>query len=348
MPELRRDPIIGRWVIIATGRGKRPSDFSLTETDAVPEKLLKTCPFCEGNESLTPPEIYALRKPGTKANKPGWDVRVVSSISPFLNKKGDPDRHGHGMYDMMNGVGAHEIIIATPRHDSKTFINNLPQVEKITKVIIDRIVELKRDKRLKYALVFKNHGKSAGGSNLKHQHLQLIATPVTPLRVKEELVGARHYFEFRDRCIFCDIIRQELEQDKRVVLDTDDFVAIAPYCSRFPFETWILPKRHSCDFDTMTKKEIKNYSKIFQLTMAKLAKTLGDFPYNIILHVAPFRRRKIKGYWETIEKDYHWHIEIMPRLTHVAGFEWGSGFYINPMPPEDACKYLNENGDKSK
>jgi len=170
----------------------------------------------------------------------------------------------------------------------------------------------------------------------------MIATPVTPKRLKEELVGSRQYFEYKDRCIFCDMLRQELEQKDRVVLEADGFVAINPYCSRFPFETWILPKHHSCDFDTMTKKEVKGFSKALKLTMEKLEHALGDFPYNMILHMAPFRRRKKKGYWETIEQDYHWHIEIMPRLTQVAGFEWGSGFYINPVPPEDACKYLRK------
>ena len=344
MPELRKDPILGRWVIIATERAKRPSDFSFGE-DEKSQTEAKDCPFCEGNESLTTPEIFALRKKGTKPNSPGWEVRVVPSKSPFLKFEGDPDRHGHGMYDLINGVGAHEIIIATPNHDSGTFIDNLPQIEKLTEAIIHRMKDLKKDTRLKYVLIFKNHGKTAGGSDIVHQHIQLIATSVTPKRVKEELVGAKQYFDYKDRCVFCDMIRQELDSKERVALEIDGFVAINPYCSRFPFETWILPKKHSCDFDNMTKEDIKNFSKTFRLTMKSLAKTLGNFPYNIVLHTAPFRRRKIKGYWETIESDYHWHVEIMPRLTQVAGFEWGSGFYINPIPPEEATKYIKEAED---
>ena len=343
MPELRRDPIIGRWVIIATERARRPSDFSFKEEDEGKSKFAPSkCPFCEGNESMTPPEIYALRDKSTKPNAPGWQVRVIPSVSPFLDIKGDLDRHGKGMYDLMNGVGAHEIIIPTPEHDPGSFMTDLAQIEKLTRVTIKRMQELKKDTRLKYALLFKNHGKSAGGSNIKHQHIQLIATPVTPKRVKEELAGSKSYFDYKDRCVFCDMIRQELSDDKRVFLEVDGFLAINPYCSRFPFETWILPKKHSCDFDAMDESDIAAYSKIFQLTLTKLAKTLGDFPYNIILHTAPFRRRRKKGYWETIEEDYHWHVEIMPRLTQVAGFEWGSGFYINSVPPEDACKYLKE------
>ncbi|MFH1593085.1 MAG: DUF4931 domain-containing protein [Candidatus Omnitrophota bacterium] len=341
MAELRKDPIIGRWVIIATERAKRPSDFVFEDSKSASPKAGK-CPFCEGNESLTPPEIFALRKKPRSANKPGWSVRVVPSISPFLKKDGDPDRHGNGMYDILNGIGVHEVVIATPQHNYNIFLEDPAQIERLTGVIIKRIKELKKDTRLKYVLLFKNHGIVAGGSRIKHQHLQLIATPITPKRVKEKLVGAKRYFEYKDRCIFCDMIKQELDKADRVVADVDDFVAINPYCSRFPFETWILPKKHSCDFDSMTKKAIRSYSEIFGLTMKMLAGTLGDFPYNIVLHTAPFRRRKKKGYWDTIAEDYHWHMEIMPRLTQVAGFEWGSGFYINPMPPEEACRYLKE------
>jgi len=341
MPQLRKDPIIGRWVIIATERAKRPTDYCFPGA-AEKGELNESCPFCEGNESMTPHELYASRKKGTRPDKSGWLVRGIPSISPFLSMQGDLDRHGKGIYDLMNGVGAHEIIVATPEHDTGTYVKNLTRIEKLTEVLVRRIKELKKDERLKYALIFKNHGEVAGGSNLQHQHLQLIATPVTPLRVKEELVGSRQYYEYKDRCIFCDIIRQELQEKQRVFLDIDGFIAMNPYCSRFPFETWILPKKHSCDFYKIGRSEIKNYSKIFQLTIKKLTSVLGNFPYNAILHTAPFRRRKKRGYWETIEADYHWHIEIMPRLTQVAGFEWGSGFYINPVPPEEACRYLKE------
>jgi UDPglucose--hexose-1-phosphate uridylyltransferase len=339
MPELRRDPIIGRWVIIATERAKRPSDFSYGKDEAASAPG-SPCPFCEGNEAMTPPEVFALRKKGTKPNEAGWGIRVIPSISPFLKTEGDLDRHGSGMYDLMNGIGAHEIIIATPDHDTGTFIQDLSQIEKLTEVIIKRMKYFKKDARLKYVLIFKNHGRVAGGGNLWHQHLQLIATPVTPKRVKEKLTGAKRYFDYKDRCIFCDMIRQEDGRAERTLVEDDGFIAINPYCSRFPFETWILPKRHSCDFSTITKNEIHGFSSILKLTMEKLTKTLGDFPYNIVLHTAPFRRRKKKGYWDTIEEDFHWHMEIMPRLTQVAGFEWGSGFYINPTSPEDACRYL--------
>jgi len=240
MPELRKDPIIGRWVIVSTERAKKPDHFiSASEGPQEGE-----CPFCEGRESHTPPEISALRKQGEK-NKPGWQIRVVPSIAPFLRIEGELDRRGHGMYDIMNGIGAHEVVIETPRHISN--IADLPaeQISDILTVYRERLIDLERDSRFKYVLIFKNYGWSAGSGRLKHSRSQLIATPVTPKRVKEELVGARQYFEYHERCIFCDIIKQELDTGKRVIADIDGFVAFAPFASRFPFETWVLPKKHS-------------------------------------------------------------------------------------------------------
>ena len=260
----------------------------------------------------------------------------------FLNAKGDLDRHGKGIYDLMNGIGAHEIIVMAPSHGAVDYSIDETHLTGIVEAVIHRIKQLRKDDRLKYALIFKNHGKVAGGEGLNHPHLQLIATPATPKRVKEELTGAKRYFEYRDRCIFCDLIKQEQSENKRIICESDEFLAINPFCSRFPFETWILPKVHSCDFDTMKKPDMAKFGQIFKEVFMRLYKILGDFPYNAILHTSPFRRRRGRGYWETIEDDFHWHVEIMPRLTQVAGFEWGSGFYINPMPPEDACKFLRE------
>ncbi|MEW6171406.1 MAG: galactose-1-phosphate uridylyltransferase, partial [Candidatus Omnitrophota bacterium] len=170
---------------------------------------------------------------------------------------------------------------------------------------------------------------------------QLIATPVTPKRVKEELEGSKRYFDYHERCIFCDLIKQELEQKDRLILDIDGFIAIAPFASRFPFEVWILPKDHSCDFIKLTPDHRKYLATVIKKILLKLKVGLKDPPYNYILHTAPFRRPK-GGYWKTIDQDFHWHIEIMPRLTRVAGFEWGTGFYICPLPPENAAKFLRE------
>ena len=337
MPELRKDPIIGRWVIIATERARRPDQFS-GQPDSSPEK---PCPFCEGNESQTPPEIYAIRTRSATPNKPGWDLRVVPSHAPFLMVEGDLDRRGKGLYDIMNGIGAHEIIVETNQHIGNMADLSEEQIARVITCYIDRIKDLEKDGRFKYVLVFKNHGWSAGGGRVKHSRSQLIATPVNPKRVKEELVGSRHYYEYHDRCIFCDLIKQELASKDRLILEIDGFIAVTPFAARFPFEIWILPKKHSCDFTVLDMPSRIELGRIMKKVLSKLKKGLNDPPYNYILHTAPFRRQKL-GYWKTIDEDYHWHIEIMPRLTRVAGFEWGTGFYICPLPPEDAAKFLRE------
>jgi UDPglucose--hexose-1-phosphate uridylyltransferase len=338
MPELRKDPILGRWVIIATERARRPDNFSILQQDAPPEE---ECPFCEGMESHTPPEIYALRSKSSPANKPGWDLRVVPSIAPFLKIEGDLDRRGKGLYDMMSGIGAHEIIVETSQHVPN--ICDLPEdhIAKIVTCYIDRMTDLERDQRFKYVLLFKNYGWVAGAGKVKHSRSQLIATPVTPKRVKEELAGSQKYYEYHERCVFCDLIRQELDTKERVVLEDDDFIAIAPFASRFPFELWILPKKHSCDFVQLDFGSRLGLARMMKKVLLKLKIGLADPPYNYVIHNAPFRRKKT-GFWKTIEEDYHWHIEIMPRLTRVAGFEWGTGFYICPLPPEEAAKFLRE------
>lgn len=338
MPELRKDPIIGRWVIIATERSRRPDQFSMQMQEGPEEK---DCPFCEGHESQTPPEVYSVRPKNTPANTPGWEVRVVPSIAPFLRVEGGLDRKGKGLYDMMNGVGAHEVIIATPKHITNMTDLSDEQICRVITCYIDRMKDLEKDQRFKYALVFKNHGWTAGGSRVRHTKSQLIATPINPKRVKEELVGAKQYYDFHERCVFCDLIKQEIEVKDRVILDLDGFIAVTPFAARFPFEIWILPKKHSCDFTTLDMESRMNLGKIMKKVLMKLRVGLNDPPYNYIIHTAPFRRQKM-SYWKTIDNDYHWHIEIMPRLTRVAGFEWGTGFYICPLPPEDGAKFLRE------
>lgn len=289
MPELRKDPIIGRWVIIATERAKRPDQFAGQAQQVTAEK---PCPFCEGKESQTPPEIYALRPKPSAPNGPGWELRVVPSIAPFLGVEGDLWRKGKGLYDLMNGIGAHEIIIETNQH-----INNMADLseEQISKVItcyIDRIVDLERDKRFKYVLIFKNHGWAAGGGRIRHSKSQLIATPVNPKRVKEELVGSKQYYDYHERCVFCDLIRQEMDFKDRVILDIDGFVAITPFAARFPFEVWIMPKKHCADITCLNMPARLELGRIMKMVLTKLKKGLNDPPYNYVIHTAPFRREK--------------------------------------------------------
>lgn len=342
MPELRKDPVSDRWVIIATERGQRPTDFKLPSVgDEVKDD--PNCPFCEGNEAKTPPELIAWRKASTTPNTPGWDVRVIVNKFPALTMTGDVNRTGQGVFDMMSGVGAHEVIIETPKHREN--IPDMPEehIEKILWAYKQRILELAKDKRFRYILVFKNYGQTAGAS-LAHPHSQLIATPITPRYVKLELNNARQYYLEKERCIFCDIIRQELGAGDRIVYENEYFVAFTPFASRFPFEIWVLPRRHEFAFEDMPDSERLLLAKCMKDILGRLKKTLNDPPYNYVLHTAPnpVSRPGKPSYWGTLQYDYHWHIEIIPRLTKQAGFEWGSGLYINPTSPEQAAKFLRE------
>ncbi len=342
MPELRKDPISERWVIVSTERGRRPSDFKMGEEKGAGQDNVK-CPFCEGNETKTPAEIISYRKPGTAPNTPGWQVRVIPNKFPALVIEGEVNRTGIGIFDMMSGIGAHEVIVETPKHGEHMPDMEDPQVEKILWAYKERIRDLEKDKRFRYVLVFKNHGEAAGAS-LSHAHSQIIATPITPRYVKLELANARQYFIEKERCIFCDLIRQELSYGERVVTENEHFVTIMPFASRFPFEVWLLPRKHYSKFSEMNEEETKHCARMLKDILTRLKKTLYDPPYNYVVHTAPniVTRPGRPDYWGTIQYDFHWHIEIIPRLTSTAGFEWGSGLYINPTPPEEAAKYLRE------
>ena len=330
MPELRKDPITGRWVIIATDRAKRPSDFVREKVEIHGSGF---CPFCYGNEAKTPPEIHAYRSDGSAKDGPGWSLRVVPNKFPALGIEGTLNRQGEGLYDKMNGIGAHEVIIETPDH--KMTLATLPpkRVEDVLWAYRDRILDLKKDRRFKYILLFKNHGEAAGAS-LEHTHSQLIALPVVPKRVREEVDSAQEYFNFKERCIFCDIIRQELEDGVRVIAQNSQFIALSPFAPRFPFEMWIVPKTHQSAFEESQKDEFEQLAAVLKDMLSRLDRVLDSPAYNFVVHTSPF---------PDVSNDYyHWHVEIMPKLTKVAGFEWGTGFYINPTPPEESAKFLRE------
>jgi UDPglucose--hexose-1-phosphate uridylyltransferase len=329
MPELRKDPIHGRWVIISTERSRRPSDFAPEERRPVGG----FCPLCEGNEDRTPPEVLAFRDNGTPPNSPGWSLRVVPNKFPALRIEGTLDREGEGIYDKMNGVGAHEVVIETPRHEETLATLPLKSAKNVLWAYRERIIDLRRDPRLRHVLVFKNHGVAAGAS-LEHSHSQIIALPIVPRRVVEEIEGAKTYFHYKDRCVFCDIIRQELQQKLRLIAENKSFLSVAPFASRFPFETWILPKTHYSSFEQMESSQYEQAAQILSDTLKKMNQVLADPPYNYVIHTSSSPERDTEH--------YHWHFEIMPKLTKVAGFEWGTGFYINPTPPEEAAEYMRE------
>lgn len=330
MADLRRDPIVGRWVIVDTDHPNKPEDFEYE-----PQGFRGgVCPFCYGNEPMTPPEIDVFRDPGTCPNTSGWQVRVVANKFPALQIEGDIDRRGLGIYDLSNGIGAHEVLIETPYHtkDIPDLLNE--EIEKVISMACRRVKDLSQDNRFKYIMLFKNFGPAAGAS-LEHPHTQIVALPMVPKNAAEEIKGAQNYFEYRERCIFCDIIRQELQEKERIILENKHFISFCPFASRFPFEIWIMPRKHNNHFSRMPQEEIPDLAAILKDTITKIKKVFVNLSYNFIIHSSPLNS-------EHSTEGYHWHIEFMPKLTRVAGFEWGTGFYIVSTPPELAAKYLKE------
>ncbi|MBI5360482.1 MAG: galactose-1-phosphate uridylyltransferase [Planctomycetes bacterium] len=330
MPELRKDPVVGRWIIIAPERAKRPDDFKLPP---VVSTMAGNCPFCEGHEKVTPKEIFAVRKPESHPNEAGWSVRVVPNKFPALMIEGDLDKHGEGLYDIMRGVGAHEVIIESPKHIVSLTELSVEEIQHVINAYCERMQDLKKDVRLTYALVFKNVGETAGAS-LEHSHSQMIVTPIVPYNVEAEMKGAKKYYDYRGRCLFCDMAKQEISFGERIVAEEQNFVAFAPFAPRFAFETWILPKKHSAHFENTPKNYHPELAHLLKTTLSKIEKALNKPPYNYLIHSSPFDTNDLEY--------YHWHMEIIPRITRVAGFEWGTGFYINPVQPENAAKFLRD------
>ncbi|HXH24484.1 MAG TPA: galactose-1-phosphate uridylyltransferase [Vicinamibacterales bacterium] len=328
MPELRKDPVTGRWAIISTERRKRPTDFRLESVEVASDG--GACPFCEGHEQMTPRELLAHRRNGSAPDGPGWELRVVPNQFPVLRVEGSLDRQGEGLFDKMNGIGAHEVIIEHPRHDASLATMGEAAVEQVLWAYRERVRDLKQDRRFRYIIIFKNHGAAAGAS-LDHPHSQLIALPIVPREVRDEVEGARAHYAAKERCIFCDILRQEIQTD-RVVLENRDMVALAPYAPRFPFETWILPRRHQAYYEETPRHELASLARLLGELLRRVDKALRRPPYNYLIHSAPLVGQ--------VDDFYHWHLEFFPTLTKVAGFEWGTGFYVNPTSPEEAAEVL--------
>lgn len=340
MPELRKDPVVDRWVIIAAERGARPDDFS---TEAEPPSN-GFCPFCPGHEDKTPPEVAQWgRDADAPANTSGWKVRVVSNKFPALSSQGEVERQGLGMFDMMSGIGAHEVVIESPEHDWDFAEATPQQTQYILSAYIERMKALREDSRFEYTIVFRNSGTVAGAS-LAHPHSQIISVPIIPNQVKDYLEASRTYFKQKQRCVYCDLIRQELSMRDRVVEENEYFVVLSPFAARFPFQLQIFPRRHSHDFVQMTPDETRALGEVLARSLKRIKVCLGNPAYNMMIQTAPHERERAghPEYWGTLAQDYHWHIDILPRLTKVAGFEWGTGFYINPVSPEQATQFLKD------
>jgi UDPglucose--hexose-1-phosphate uridylyltransferase len=334
MPEFRRDPLHHTWVAFAPERQRRPHDYAPMTLAAA-----QLDPFAEGNERLTPPEVYAARKEKSPPNGPGWRVRVVPNRYPAMRIEGHLEASPAGLYDRMTGIGAHEVIIETP--DGKTPLEQLSVggVAEVLTSFRERMVDLDNDQRFQHIYVFKNFGPSAGAS-LAHAHSQLVALPMVPPFVERKLLRAREHHARTQRSLFRDILQTERADGSRMIAENDGFVLFCPYASRFPFEQMILPKRHDADFTSCHGNELHDLAEVVRFALQRLDAVLEQPSYNLLLHTAPLRRPANEQRFPTARTDYCWHIEITPRFHSLAGFEIGLGSYINTVFPEEAARFL--------
>ncbi len=339
MSEFRWDPLKGTWVITENQRARQPREFLIDRQ----KTSITICPFCTGQESKTPPEVFALRPDGTVANGPDWQVRVVPNKFPLLRIEGQLNQKTTGLYRSMQGVGAHEVIIETADHQRSLAQLDIAETTNVLKAYRARLLDLRQDTRFRFLQIFKNHGVEAGAP-LPHSHSQLMAVPITPPVTRNELNTCREHFRSTGNCLVCDLLAEEIADGRRVVFNDGRFLVLAPYASCFPFELRLFPLQHNHDFALQNDRELADCARALQEMLRRLFRLLEDPPYNFILHTAPPIHACFSkpGYWQTLARDYHWHIELVPRLSQIAGFEWGSGFYINPLPPEDAAGFLRD------
>lgn len=313
------------WVVVTTDHPKGPADYLSFKPPYQVQTPEGPCPFCPGNETMTPHETFSIKQ------GKDWAIRVIPNKFPFFRIEGEFDRRPDGMYDVMEAIGAHEIVIETPDHHQGLAFMTPSQIGKILSAFKERLLDLEKDRRFEQFLILKNYP----GLFNRHPHSHLIAMPVIPRRIDEEIMGLLDYYQRKERCIFCDILKEEISAKKRVILETVHFLIFAPFASRFPFETWIVPKLHSPDFHHLGEEEREDLSMAIPSLFLKFYKLLSDPPYSLTVHTSPVQERYHRP-------EYHWHMETRLRIGLREGFEWGTGFFVNPTPPEDAAAFLRE------
>ena len=343
MNQLRRDPITGIWTIIVQN-GKNIDDLKSDPSHRTSQtRPDETCLFCRGREHETPSEVFAIRSEGSPKNDSNWRVRVVPEKFPVLQIHGDLNNRGLGIYDMYDGIGAHEVIIETPDHNKTMADLSQGEVAEVLTAYRERIEDLKRDKRFRYVLIHKSVS-DGNEPQLRHSYSNVLATPITPQTIRHEFLNAKQFFSLKERCIFCDVIRQELEAKQKVVAENDRFLALCPFAARTPFEIWILPKQHETFFES--NNELNLLADILHFVLRRIREMLGDPNYILEVHSGPnLLAGKRRGYWKTVERDFHWHIEIIPKLRGYSAFEMGFGFNVNWVNPEKAAEILRQPQD---
>lgn len=325
-PQLRKDPIVDRWVLIAPERGVRP--FELAERGE--SQRAGACPFCEGQEAQTPHEVTAVRDPGTKPDAPGWQIRVVSNMFPAVRRDA-PTLERAELHGAATGYGVHEVVIESAQHVTSWTQLPCDHVRAILRVYRDRFTAHSQDSRLKYVQVFQNHGAAAGAS-VEHVHSQILGVPLVPRDIAAEINAAANHFQSTRRCVYCELMDREFQAGDRMVLANDRVMAFTAYAGRFPYETWILPRQHGSAFDRAGLIDLDAMADALWTLLGRLQRLIPGISYNLVLHTAPLH--------DEPRADCHWHWELMPRTTGIAGFELSTGWFINPLPPELAAERL--------
>lgn len=329
-PEFRRDPVCGRWVVIAPERSQRPMALEGAEPRHRAGKDSRPCPFCVGRECDTPNEVFAIRKPGSEADAPGWQLRVVPNMFPavrdVLGNSSDSE-----LFQSLPGCGRHEVVIESPEHVANPALLPDALFRDVFIAYRERVKSLAADPALKYVSVFKNVGAEAGAS-LGHCHSQILALPLLPDAIEGELNGSEEYFSRTGHCVFCDLVESERAAKVRVVAETPNLIAVAAWAARFSHETWVLPKKHASRYEELTDALAAELARLMKKLVTALDRVLAEPAYNWYLHAAPLRSAELTH--------YHWHFEVIPRTARPAGFEWGTGCFVNPVSPETAAAEL--------
>lgn len=328
MPELRQNIATREWVIIATERAKRPEDFAKRDKTKkeVPD-FVANCPFCPGNEKQTPPETFSI-KDGSS-----WKVRAIPNKFSALSSEGDFAHKEDGIMRWMNGIGFHEVVIETPKHNLTTALLEDGHVTSIINAYKNRYLALTGNKFMEAVVIFKNHGAGAGTS-LEHPHSQIVATPIVPTHIRSRIGEAMRYYDDHRKCVFCAMAAEEIKKGERIVIENQNFVSFVPYAALSPFHIWIMPKRHVSSFPDITEAETRNLAVMLKTILKKIYSGLDDPDYNYIIRSLPGQSRT--------NEFFHWYMSIVPRVTKVAGFELGAGMFINVALPEKSAAFLRE------
>ena len=329
MSHLRQNVITKDWVIFATERSKRPHEFARSHDDMPPELPIykHNCPFCKGNENPSETEYLRIE------DERGWRIRIIPNKYPALSPVGDRIRHSEGIHRSITGVGYHEVLIEHPDHNATIAFMEISDVINILKAYRQRYNIIRLDQRIESIIIFKNHGEGAGTS-LEHPHSQITATPVVPSQIRYRMIEAASYFDDVGECLFCYTLRDELRSKERIVLETEYFVAFIPYAALSPFHLWVFPRNHTSSFGEINEAEIADLAYTLKTVLAKLFYGLNNPACNYTIRSLPTDGR---------QSDYfHWYLAIVPRVSQTAGFELGSGMYINTAMPEDSAKFLRD------